>query len=160
MSNLPLAGLKILDLSAPREGSPCAQVLGLWGAERLMPPPSLRLDHPEGRRILLMLVQEVDVLVTREDVDLALLQEYNPMLIICRSAEADLPWAAISGILAALLHRERFGLGQQVTLDAGEGPRFSGFASSSEQAADPLETLARLGYAPEAIATLRREGVF
>lgn len=160
MSNLPLTGIKILDLSSRPEGSPCAQVLGLWGAERLSPPRGLRLDHPEGRRILLLLVQEADVLVSRGDVDLAMLQEYNPMLIVCRSSEEEAPWAATSGILAALLQRERSGLGQQVTLEAGEGPRFSGFQAADGRAADPEETLARLGYAPEAIATLRRAGVF
>lgn len=159
MSNLPLTGIKLLDLAATRGGSACAKLLALWGAEHLYLPSGLRLEHPEGRRIWLMLAQEVDVLVSDAAVDSALLHEYNPRLIVCRASAPDSPWAAASGILAALLQRERFGMGQVISLDGAETPRFTGFEAQPPQAADPDETLIRLGYPPEAIATLRRDGI-
>jgi len=159
MSQLPLTGTKILDLADTREGSPCARILAGWGGERLVLPSSLKPDHAEGRRILLMLVQEADVLVTQGDVDLAMLHEYNPMLIVCRILASESPWEAASGILIALLQRDRTGMGQLVTLEPGEGPVFTGFSAVSPPEADPDDTLIRLGYAPETIAALRRDGI-
>lgn len=159
MSCLPLTGIKVLELAESREGSPSAQILARWGADRLVLPNGLKRDHPEGRRILLMLVQDADVLVTAGELDVAMLHEYNPMLIVCRVLEADSPWEAASGILAALLQRDRSGMGQQVTLERGEGPSFTGFEAIRPPEADPDETLIRLGYAPEAIASLRRDGI-
>lgn len=159
MSLLPLTGTKILDLADTREGSPCARILAGWGGEQLVLPSGLKPNHAEGRRILLMLAQEADVLVTRGEVDLAMLHEYNPMLIVCRDLATESPWEAACGILIALLQRDRTGLGQLVTLQPGEGPVFTGFAAVRPPAADPDETLMRLGYAPEAIAALRRDGI-
>jgi crotonobetainyl-CoA:carnitine CoA-transferase CaiB-like acyl-CoA transferase len=160
MSSLPLFGLKVLDLSLREGGSPCAKILGEWGADWLLLPPGLKLDHPEGRRILLLLVQEADILVAQEGLDVALLHEYNPMLIVAQISELASPWAAASGVLLALRQRERSGLGQEVKLEAGEAPRFTTFDAKPVPARTPEETLLRLGYAPAAIATLRRDGLF
>ncbi len=160
MSDLPLVGLKILDLSLREGGSPCAKILGEWGADWLLLPPGLKLDHPEGRRILLLLVQEADILVAQSGLDIALLHEYNPRLVVCQVSEQASPWAASSGILLALLQRARSGLGQEVILEAGEAPRFTSFEATPAPARTPEETLRRLGYAPEAIAGLRRDGLF
>lgn len=159
MSKLPLAGLKILDHSPSPEGSPAVAILGLWGAERLILPESLTLDHPEGRRILLLLAQEADVLMTSASaLDVSLLHEYNPRLIVLRSSLAP-AWAATSAILAALLQRHASGLGQAITLEGDAAPVFSAFAPLRMEAPAPDETLQRLGYGEAAIAALRREGL-
>ncbi|GEM_PF-4903906 len=160
MSFLPLTGVKILDLAPSSEVSPAARTLAAWGAELLPLPPGLRLDHPEGMRILLLLVQESDVLVESSAlVDVAMLHDYNPMLIVCIAPDATSPWATVSGILAALRHRDRSGLGQQLTLDELEGPRFSAFEPAPPPRLVPNDLLFRLGYTPEAIAGLRQDGV-
>lgn len=159
MSNLPLAGLKILDHSPSPESSPAAAILGNWGAELLTLPGSLTLDHPDGRRILLLLAQEVDVLMTSAfTLDVSVLHEYNPRLIVLRSALAP-AWSAASAVLVALLQRHTSGLGQAITLEGDGDPSFSAFAPSLMQPPAPDETLRRRGYGEEAIAALRREGL-
>jgi crotonobetainyl-CoA:carnitine CoA-transferase CaiB-like acyl-CoA transferase len=163
MSNLPLSGLKLLDLSPDPDGSLCARSLCRWGAERIALPPGLDTQHAEGKRILLLLVQEVDILISqhgaRDGLDLALLQEYNPMLIVCHLADGAEAWAASSAVLAALLHRGRTGLGQNVDISAEGPPAFSGFVPQALPEPDPDRVLARLGYDAAAIADLRRTGI-
>ena len=163
MAMHPLSGIKLLDLAPEATGSPCALSLSAWGAERLTLPRGLDLAHSEGMRILLLLVQEADVLIcptdTAEALDLALLHEYNPMLIVCELAEGAEAWAATSAVLAALMHRGRTGLGQHVRLAAAGFPSFSAFESLETAVADPESVLGRLGYDAEAIASMRRSGV-
>jgi crotonobetainyl-CoA:carnitine CoA-transferase CaiB-like acyl-CoA transferase len=163
MSNLPLTGIKLLDLSPDPGGSLCARSLCRWGAERIALPAGLDMQHPEGKRILLLLVQEVDILIAHrvaiDGFDHALLQEYNPMLIVCRLAEGAEAWAASSAVLAALLHRGRTGMGQHVEISAEGPPAFSGFAPQALPEPDPDRVLGRMGYDAAAIADLRRQGI-
>ena len=163
MSILPLTGLKLLDLSPDHEGSLCARTLCRWGADHIALPTGLDTQHPEGKRILLLLVQEVDILIAHRfavnGLDLPLLQEYNPMLIVCRLAEGAEAWAASSAVLAALLHRARSGMGQHVEISAEGPPAFSGFAPQALPDPDPDRVLGRLGYDAAAIADLRRQGI-
>lgn len=158
----PLSTLKFLDLSPETSKSP-SETLGAWGAERLPLPVGLDLAHAEGMRILLMLVQEVDILLGEasrvESLDLALLHEYNPMLIACVLAPEANPWAATSAVLAAVMHRGRTGLGQVVRVPTEGPPEFSGFTPLEPSSVDHERLLERLGYDAQAIATLRHTGV-
>lgn len=160
MSNLPLSGIKLLDLCPGATGHPCAEILRRWGAEHLFFPNVMRLDHPEGQRILLMLVQEADVLIAGEGLDVNLLHEYNPMLIVCDVTGAASPWMATSAVLAALRQRERTGQGRLISLEGEAVPCFGLSETDRPPGHDAEATLSRLGYAPEAIAALRRDGLF
>ncbi len=163
MSNLPLTGIKLLDLSGDPDGALCARALCRWGADHIALPPGLDMQHPVGQRVLLMLVQEADVLIAphgeQGGIDFALLQEYNPMLIVCQLAEGAGVWMAASAVLTALLHRGRTGLGQHVDISADETPTFSAFAPQALPEPDPDRVLGRLGYDAAAIADLRRQGI-
>lgn len=164
MSSLPLTGLKILDLAPTPEGRDCLQALGLWGGECLLLPTGLDRVHPEGSRILLLLVQEVDVLLASDPLEAELspevLHEYNPRLIVCHLAAKAPSWAAVSAVMAALRHRDATGLGQTVEVRASGTPRFSAFTPAPDLPhVAPEQFLGRLGYDAPAIAALRRDGI-
>ena len=125
MSFSPLSGIKILDLSRGPDPSPAVAILGRWGAELRLLPQSRSLDLPDARRLLLRYAQETDVLVSAgHALDVALLHEYNPMLIVCTSPAEAAPWETTSAVLAALRERDRSGLGQHVMLAPGTPPCF------------------------------------
>lgn len=125
MSSTPLSGIKILDLALDPGPAPAVAILAAWGAERLFLPPDLPADQPATRLLLLRLAQEAHALVaTGVPVDLALLHEYNPMLVVCTARPQDMPWMTACALLAALRERERSGTGQVVSFQADGSTRF------------------------------------
>lgn len=126
MAIAPLKGIKILDVGAGPGPAPAMAILAAWGAERLSLPPDLSADQPAARLRLLRLAQEADALIATDvQLDLALLHEYNPMLIVCAARSADMPWMAACALLAALRERDRSGLGQVITFSPDLRPRIT-----------------------------------